>query len=117
MHSSPDLPELIRRLLSTSHTPIVRSSRGTGLSPGLVVAALAVLVSFLDRCCNFRVSGVAAHIFAPCGESVCCVGHIGDECTGGPRKRAVVCNEEIMAVTVTTDAFVAILISGNLNVI
>ena len=70
MHSSPDLPELIRRLLSTSHIHVVLAREL--VFAGLVVAALAVLVSFLDRCCNFRVSGVAAHIFAPCGEAVLC---------------------------------------------
>ena len=84
---------------------------------GLVVAALAVMISFLDRCSNFRVCGVAAHVFAPCGETVLCACHVLDECTCSPRKRAVVCNEKVMAVTVTADAFVAVLISGNLNVI
>lgn len=42
---------------------------------------------------NLWIGRITAHIFAPCGESVCGVGHIGDECTGGPRKRAVVGQE------------------------
>ena len=59
----------------------------------VIVTALAVAVDLFGLFHNLRVRGVTSHIFAPCGESVCCVGHIGDKCTGGPRKRAVVGQE------------------------
>ena len=77
---------------------------------GVVILSLVLL-------CDLRVRGVAAHILAPCGEAVLGAGHVSDECAGSPRKRAVVGDEQVVAVAVAADAGVAVLIGSDLDVV
>ena len=66
---------------------------------------------------RFVVGAISADISAPSGEAVMGAGHEVDEGATGPGKRRGLQDLEIMLIHVSADAFIAILISGNGNVL
>ena len=66
---------------------------------------------------RFVVGAISADISAPSGEAVMGAGHEVDEGAAGPGKRRGLQDLEIMFIHVSANAFIAILISGNGNVL
>ena len=82
-----------------------------GHTAGLVLEDLLVLSG------DGRVGGVAADVLAPGGEAVGRAGHVGDEGAGGPGQRAVVGDEQVVAVAIAADAGVAVIVGRYRDVV